>query len=219
MPRLYLMIAEQLGAKAWLSLAPQHSFIQFVDTEGKLQNFETTNGNLASSSWLASSGFINAKAVRSKSYLDTLSQRQLYAECLAELLLGYLQKFDYDDLAEQIKQRIQQIDPANLRGRIIDANIKRRIAFQKIIAAGKPQEANLHNFPDAYKAYLNMKTAMDKVDDLGYQDMPQEAYQSWLRSIEKEKKKQATKELNGRLQQEINQLKRLKSTLKPSKIN
>ena len=219
MPRLYLMIAEQLGAKAWLSLAPQHSFIQFADGKGKLLNFETTNGNLASSSWLAGSGFINAKAVKSKSYLDTLSQRQLYAECLAELLLGYLQKFDYDDLAEQIKQKILQTDPNNLRGWIIDAGIKRQIAFQKITAAGKPKEADLHNFPEAYKAYLDMKGAMDKVDDLGYQDMPAEAYQAWLKSIELEKKKQANRELNGRLQQEINQLRRLKSTLKPTKIN
>jgi hypothetical protein len=219
MPRLYLMIAEQVGAKAWLSLAPQHSFIQFADSKGKLLNFETTNGNLASSSWLAGSGFINAKAVKSKSYLDTLSQRQLYAECLAELLLGYLQKFDYDDLAEQMKQKILQTDPTNLRGWIIDAGIKRRIAFQKITAAGKPKEADLHNFPDAYKAYLDMKAAMDKVDDLGYQDMPAEAYQAWLKSIEQEKKKQANRELNGRLQQEIDQLKLLKSTLKPSKIN
>jgi hypothetical protein len=219
MPRLYLMIAEQLGAKAWLALAPQHSFIQFADSKGKLLNFETTNGNLASSSWLAGSGFINAKAVKSKSYLDTLSQRQLYAECLSELLLGYLQKYDYDDLAEQMKLKILQADPYNLRGWIIDAGIKRRIAFQKIMAAGKPKEADLHNFPDAYKAYLDMKAAMDKVDDLGYQDMPAEAYQAWLKSIEQEKKKQASRELNGRLQQEINQLKRLKSTLKPSQIN
>jgi hypothetical protein len=219
MPRLYLMIAEQLGAKAWLSLAPQHSFIQFADSKGKLLNFETTNGYLASSSWLAGSGFINAKAVKNKSYLDTLSQHQLYAECLAELLLGYLQKFDYDDLAEQMKQKILQTDPYNLRGWIIDAGIKRRIAFQKITAAGKPKEADLHNYPDAYKAYLDMKAAMDKVDNLGYQDMPPEAYQAWLKSIEQEKKKQASKELNGRLQQQINQLKRLKSTLKPSKIN
>jgi len=219
LPRLYLMIAEQLGAKAWLALAPQHSFIQFADSKGKLLNFETTNGNLASSSWLAGSGFINAKAVKNKSYLDTLSERRLYAECLSELLLGYLQKFDYDDLAEQMKQRILQIDPNNLRGWILDAGIKRRIAFQKITAAGKPKEADLHNYPDAYKAYLDMKAAMDKVDDLGYQDMPAEAYQAWLKSIEQEKKKQASRELNGRLQQEINQLKRLKSTLKPSKIN
>lgn len=219
MPRLYLMIAEQLGAKAWLSLAPQHSFIQFADSKGRLMNFETTNGHLASSSWLAGSGFINAKAVKNKSYLDTLSQRKLYAECLSELLLSYLKKFEYDDLAEQIKQKILQIDPTNMRAEIITAARKREIAIQKIVAAGRPSEADLHNYPDAYHAYLDMKAAMDKVDDLGYQDMPPEAYQAWLKSIETEKKKQATKQLNDRLQQQINQLKRLKSSIKPSTLN
>jgi hypothetical protein len=48
MPLNYLMIAEQLGAKAYLSLAPQHSFIQFADNNNNMMSFETTNGNLVS---------------------------------------------------------------------------------------------------------------------------------------------------------------------------
>lgn len=46
MPLLYLAIAEQLGAKAYLSLSPEHSFIQYFDERGYRYNFETTNGNL-----------------------------------------------------------------------------------------------------------------------------------------------------------------------------
>lgn len=97
LPLVYLMIAEQLGAKAWLSLAPSHSFIQFMDNRGRLLDFETTNGNIVSGSWVAGSGYINGKALRNKTYLDTLSRRQLYARCLSDLLLGYLNKFEYDD--------------------------------------------------------------------------------------------------------------------------
>lgn len=114
MPLMYLMVAEQLGAKAWLSLAPQHSFIQFEDNNGKLMNFETTNGSLVSSIWLAQSGYINSKAVKNNTYLDTLSTKQLYAQSLSGLLLGYLHKFDYDDFAEQIRQKILQVNPNNL---------------------------------------------------------------------------------------------------------
>jgi hypothetical protein len=36
MPLLYLMIAEQLNAKAYLSLAPEHSFVKFQDNNGSL---------------------------------------------------------------------------------------------------------------------------------------------------------------------------------------
>lgn len=213
MPLTYLMIAEQLGAKAYLSLAPQHSFIQFADNNNNMMNFETTNGNLVSSNWLQQSGFINANALKAKTYLDTLNQRQLYAQCLSDLLLGYMDKFGYDDFAEQMRQKILQVNPNNTTANIIDANIKTQIALHKINAAGRPKEEDLKKFPEAYQAYLNMQAAYDKVDGLGYQDMPKEAYQKWLKSIEQAKKKQETKEVQERMRREIEYLKKIKVTI------
>jgi hypothetical protein len=213
MPLNYLMIAEQLGAKAYLSLAPQHSFIQFADNNNNMMSFETTNGNLVSPNWLQQSGFVNANALKSKTYLDTLSQRNLYAQCLADLLLGYMDKFGYDDFAEAMRQKILQTNPNNTTANVIDANIKTQIALQKINAAGKPKEKDLPNFPEAYQAYLNMQAAYDKVDGLGYQDMPKEAYKKWLKSIDQAKKKQENKEVLEKLQREIEYLKKLKPVL------
>ncbi len=213
MPLTYLMIAEQLGAKAYLSLAPQHSFIQFADNNNNLMSFETTNGNLVSPNWLQQSGFINANALKAKTYLDTLNQRQLYAQCLSDLLLGYMDKFGYDDFAEQMRQRILHVNPNNTTANIIDANIKTQIAFQKINAAGRPKEEDLPKFPEAYQAFLNMQAAYDKVDGLGYQDMPKDAYQKWLKSIDQAKKRQENKEIQEKMRKEIEYLKKLKITI------
>ncbi len=195
LPLVYLMIAEQLGAKAWLSLAPSHSFIQFMDNRGRLLDFETTNGNIVSASWVAGSGYINGKALRNKTYLDTLSQRQLYARCLSDLLLGYLNKFEFDDLAQEIRNAILRIDPSNITVLLVDANLKQSIALQEINAAGKPKPADLPKYPKAFKAYEQMRDAINRVNDVGYQDMPSDAYQEWLKSIEIEKKRLATQKL------------------------
>lgn len=211
MPLLYLLIAEQLGAKAWLSLAPEHSFIQFPDKNGNLLNFEATNGHLVSSNWLLKSGFINANALKSKTYLDTLSQRKLFAQCLADLLLGYMHKFGYDDYAENMRRIILKVNPSNLTAMIIDANIKTQVALQAINAAGRPKEAELSNYPEAYQAYLAMHSAYESIDALGYQDMPKEAYQKWLKTIEQEKKKQDNLRLKEQMQQEMQLLKKRKS--------
>jgi hypothetical protein len=213
MPLTYLMVAEQLGAKAWLSLAPQHSFVQFADNNNNLMNFETTNGNLVSANWMQQSGFINANALKSKTYLDTLSQRQLYARCLSDLLLGYMDKFGYDDFAEQIRQKVLQVNPNNTTANIIDANIKTLMALKKINAAGKPKEEYLPNFPEAYQAYQNMLAAYEKVDGLGYQDMPKDAYQRWLKSIDNAKKEQENKEIQERMKKEIESLKKIKISI------
>jgi hypothetical protein len=210
MPLAYLMIAEQLGAKVWLSLAPEHSFIRFRDTKGNLLNFETTSGSLVSNNWLNQSGYINAAALKSRIYLDTLSQRELYSQCLADLLQGYLKKFQYDDFAEDIRRRILQLNPHNMTALMIEANIRRIIAWNLIMAAGKPAEKDLPQYPEAYRAYLDMHAAFEKVDGMGYQEMPPEAYQKWLKSVEQEKKKQENQELQQRLQREIEYMKKNK---------
>lgn len=207
MPLLYLMIAEELGTKAWLSLAPEHSFIRFMDAKSNLLNFETTNSNLVSTTWLHQSGYINAAAIKNKIYLDTLSQRQLYAQCLADLLLGYLSKFQYDGFSETMRQKILQLNPQNMTALLLDAKLKTNMALHKINAAGRPLEKDLHNYPDAYQAYLLMHQSYDNVDGLGFQDMPAEAYQRWLKSVDQEKKKQENIELQQRIQREIKQQK------------
>jgi len=213
LPLIYLCIAEELGARAWLSLAPQHSFIQFQDKNGRLLLFETTNGNLVSRTWMTQSGYITAKAIQNKTYLDTLSTRQLYAQCLADLLIGYDTKLKYDGFADQLKQAIFQLDPNNLTASVIDANAKTAIALEKVNAAGHPKEADLPKHPDAYKAYMAMSAAYKKIDDLGYQEMPNDAYQRWLKSIEQEKTRQENKDIRERLQRQLQALKRMRSTL------
>jgi len=212
MPRLYLLIAEQLGVKAWLSLAPQHSYIQFQGKDGGLRSFEPTNGYLVSPQWMISSGFINSKAIKNGSYLDTLSHRQLYSQLLADLLWNYIKNFPFDAFAETIKQRALEIDPTNLRVLMMDANHKKDIALRKIIAVGKPKPEDLPKYPEAYQAYLLSIAAYKKIDALGYQDMPPDAYQRWLQSIDQEKKKQTNIEMRAKMQREIQSLKR-RSTL------
>lgn len=208
MPLMYLMIAEKVGAQAWLSLAPEHSFIQFMDPKGHLINFETTNGALVSTSWLQQSGYINAAALKNRVYLDTLSKKELYAQCLGDLLQGYLQKFNYDEFAEMLRQQILQLNPKSMTAVMIEAKVKTIIARQEIEAAGRPPEQELHSFPRAYQAYLSMQAAYEKVDGMGFQEMPPAAYQRWLKSVEREQQKQANKEIQNRVKIEINSMRK-----------
>jgi hypothetical protein len=193
LPLAYLILAEQLGATAQLSLAPQHSFIQFKDKVGKTINFETTNGNLVSTSWLMQSGYITSVALQNKTYLTPLTSKQLYAQIISDLLLGYLSKHSYDELAEQMQQVVLKYNPTNLTALIVDVNVKRAVAKKMIALAGKPKEEDLPKFADAYTAYKNMQEAHARVEATGYQDMPEEAYQRWLQSVEREKKKAGLK--------------------------
>jgi hypothetical protein len=218
MPLLYLMLAEQLGAKAWLSLAPQHSYIQFCGSQGKMFSFETTNGNLVSSTWMMESGFITTEALRHDLYLDTLSKRQLYAQVLADLLLGYTKKFGYDQLADELKSLILRINPENMTALIVDANAKTSAFLHMANEAGRPKREDLPKHPELMRAWEAMNAAYGLIDNLGYQDMPKDAYKDWLKSIEEEKKKDSQKSLQEHMHQEIQHLKNMKASVKPQGI-
>lgn len=44
LPRLYLILAEEIGTEAFLALSPNHSYIKFRDDEDNWCNIELTNG-------------------------------------------------------------------------------------------------------------------------------------------------------------------------------
>ncbi len=64
LPAVYLMLAEALGAKAYLSFAPQHSFIKYPNAKGKLMNYEPTSHWTITDKWYQDDMFITAEAKR-----------------------------------------------------------------------------------------------------------------------------------------------------------
>jgi hypothetical protein len=212
LPLLYLCIAEQLHAKAYLSLAPNHSFIQFTDNHNKLHNFETTNGNLVTTAWLMQSDAINVTAIKNRTYLDTLSSRKLYAQCLADFQMAYLARNGYDDFTQQLSNQILAIDSNNINALMINANYCTQVFRHLAQAANYPPSENLYQYPQLQAAYNNMLAAQQKIATLGYQDMPEQQYRQWLKSIELEKKKQRYKDELEKQQRAIQQLKKIKST-------
>jgi hypothetical protein len=190
MPLLYLCIAEQLKTKAWLSLAPAHSFIKFMDSEGNLSNFEATNGHIVSTTWLLHSNAISAAALKNNTYLDTLSSKQLYAQCLADFSMAYEAKNGYDDFAMKLTDDIIKIDSNNIVALMNRSNYfayQFKALFKQYNIQSQKQ---INATPIILHAQQQMLSAQQKINDLGYQDMPKEQYIQWLQSIEIEKAKQ-----------------------------
>lgn len=210
MPLLYLAIAEQLGAKAYLSLSPEHSFIQYFSETGYRYNFETTNGNLVNQTWLMQSSFINATALKNRTYLDTLSSRQLYAQFLSDLLQNYTEKVGYDQFSEQLTTQILGLNPKNLVAIMTQANYNTFIARDELKVVGNPPVDQIPKYPKANQAYQKMLQSYELIEQQGFQDMPKEAYQQWLKSIELEKKKQESQKIQKRMKAEIEMLKKIR---------
>lgn len=188
LPLLYLILAEETKTKAWLTLAPEHSFIQFRDEkQNTWYNFETTNGNVVSTNWIIESGYITSEAIKNKIYLDTLSRAGIVSALLADLTMGYIQKNGFDELTFSVIDRLEKICPSNIQAHLLKADAI-TYSTQRIAAKYKyPPKDKMQEYPELYNQFLKMNSQYDKIDNLGYIPMPEEMYQIWLKSFNKEK--------------------------------
>jgi hypothetical protein len=214
MPLLYLAIAEQLKAKAFLSLAPEHSFIRFSDNDGSTYNYETTNGAIVNDNWMLRSGYINTAAIKNKIYLDTLSEKQLLALCIYDLAMGYIHDHGYDGFTETALKHAMPLDPNGIQGNIMLSNFwaaktRKAIGYQQL----KTKEQFEQNAV-AKAMQRKMLQAYDIIDRLGYQKMPSDVYAAWLLSVNEQKEKQNQQMLQQHLQY---LMKKNKVTITPNK--
>jgi hypothetical protein len=182
MPLLYLILAEELNTMAYLSYAPEHSFIRFSDKTGTLYNFETTNGSLVSDSWLLQSGYVNTMAIKSKIYMDTLNGKHLLNQCLGDLIIYYTQILGYDKLTEQMTKTLLKWNGSNLTGLILSSDLTTIKFKQEAKKVGNPKVEDFPSYPVLNSLYNQLMTQYDYIDNLGYQAMPIEVYEKWLKS-------------------------------------
>lgn len=195
MPRLYQILAEELGAEAHLAFAPNHSFIKFQDNLGDWYNAELTSGALMADALMLSSGFIKSETVINGNYVTAQTNRQVMAQLLNDLASGYISKFGVDGFVEQIINKSLELNPNGINGNL--HKIKYQIAQMSYVAqqleAKHPSQ--LQGYPRALELHNGILEQDRKLKNIGFENMPKERYEAWLKSLEKEKSKQEEESL------------------------
>ena len=200
MPLLYLILADEINAEAYLALSPNHSYIRFPDDKGKWYNIELTNGMLSTDSYISQSGYIKSEALQNKIYMENLTKKQMLSGLLADLADGYIHKFGYDEFVKRVIDKVLELSPNSIRANMIKSNLdSARMDFVLRQIGNRP----LENYPKAVAMINEVKSQYDLIDHLGYEDMPEEAYQEWLQSMNKENEKQKNAELAKQLKKAI----------------
>jgi hypothetical protein len=190
LPLLYLILSEGLGSKAYLAYSPEHSYIKIKMPNGTFQNIELTNGHLTTDSYILKSGFVKSEALANKVYMDTLSKRQVIANSILDLAKGYRNKYDFDEFYLECVNTALQYHPNNVVGHLMKGNY-----YYWLVQDILQQDPNINKrptqeVPEFWDLVNKVKAEKAKLDALGYEQMPKEAYQDWLNSVEKEKSKQ-----------------------------
>jgi hypothetical protein len=168
LPYLYKIIADEMGAKAWLSLAPSHIYIKNQSQKISWYNTELTSATFPIDAWLMASGYITYESVVNRVYMDTLGVKQSLALCLVDLAQGYQRKqVNYNpDFALKCVDLALQYYPQYINALLLKADILRQLSINKT--------------HQDLKTTQELIQICDKVYHLGYREMPESMYLEWL---------------------------------------
>ncbi|MCB6089724.1 hypothetical protein LIT77_13515, partial [Flavobacterium psychrophilum] len=122
LPLLYLTLAEEIGATAYLALAPKHSYIKFQDENKKWYNIELTNGMFTAPSFILNNGYVRSEALQNHIYMQELSKKELLAQLYSDLAMGYIAKFGYDDFVQNVAQKALSLYPNGIAPNMLLSN-------------------------------------------------------------------------------------------------
>lgn len=200
LPRLYMILAEEIGAEAFLSMSPNHSFIKFRDEDENWYNVELTNGMFTTTSSILLSGYIKSEALQNEIYLQTMSSKQLLAQLLADFAQGYARKFGYDPFVKKVVDRALELYPNSITTNMLNSNYL-TIEFEYVAnqvginPRDREQLQNIRHFPKIVEKLNNVNAQYAKIDNLGFEHMPAEAYENWLNSLKENKQQQESQEM------------------------
>jgi hypothetical protein len=202
LPLLYLLLAESLGADAWLSFAPFHSFIKFPLKTGEIANYDPTSDMFIPDHVYQDYLHISADAERSKIYLDTVSKKQLIASFMIDLAwFSLLQNnFSDTDFAEECIHNALACfhqGRSNIQAWLILSNIH-QVNLQRLMEDHGLQElSRAQEYPDADREYRDYLACESRIMELGYRDIPSLQYDAMMEKYEQKKEKQLTELNNG----------------------
>lgn len=198
LPLLFLILADEIGANAQLSFSPSHTYIKFQDNNAKWYNIELTNGMLTTDAFILQSGYIKAEALSNKIYMQPLNDKQLISYMLFDLAKGYIAKYCYDEFVGQVINEAIRLDSTNINAQALKSDFL-TLKFHYISLQLGINEQNyiqkLAQYPEANEIFIARNKQYDKMDNLGYEDMPTDVYERWLNSLNETKQKQQSEQI------------------------
>jgi len=198
MPAVYLVLVEALGGTAYLTVAPNHSFIKYPDKTGRLRNYEPTSNWDISDQWYQENMFISQEAVKNGIYLAPMNKKQIVADVALQMAFGYFRKYGAAD-EKFIKACIATAQPQfpknnNLAVYFTYSNLYGYELAQVMRKNNLTRLSDISRSPEAQNLYQKWLDNEKVITQLGYQQEPPDMYDQVMRQSE----------FKGRIQQQRN---------------
>lgn len=190
MPLYYLVLAEEMGAQAYWSFSPRHSFVKIQDEKGNWHNLELTCRAILSDTHYMNSSYIKAEALQNKIYLEPMDKTNVVAEMLLDLARGYYQKYGYDDFYLTCINTAEQYLKNGMNAKLLKSAYQTRLTLTLAHLLNTPKPEIMKELsPEAYKHFELMQAQYEEIDDMGYEEVPVAVYALWREHVTREKEK------------------------------
>lgn len=188
LPALYKIVADEVGVKAWLGIAPNHTYIKQWSDKTGWYNTELTTGRFPFDAEIKHNSYIKTEAIAAGVYMDTLSSKETISYVVTDLALGYIKMFGYSDIATPIKwlETALVYYPDYPNAMILRAELLKKQYEQVMKDKGATQFAQLLNDPLMKRQFEEVQSAYFDVHQVGYRRMPKEMYLNWLFRVRKD---------------------------------
>lgn len=185
LPLYYKILAEDIGAEAYIAFAPQHVFIRHREEEdsNKWVNVELTTQSLSREIFYIESFGISDVAIRNKVYLYPLTNRETVAYLLSELASGYLHKYKhYDDFVWRCVTKSLKYYPQNILALQHKGNYLNYLLFEYLVAHENVYDDYAHLLDEQWNANNSL------IKKLGWSKMDYEIYKKLLQGVSEKMK-------------------------------
>ncbi|CAL2104152.1 conserved protein of unknown function [Tenacibaculum sp. 190130A14a] len=196
LPYLYKILAEEIGVKAHLALAPNHIYIKHRNEKDGWYNTELTSGYFPIDAWIMASGYVHLDGIRNGLYMKALNDKESLALLLVDLAQGYHRKYPDNNGAFILRclEKALQYYPNYINALLLKLETEKR-QLQAYVKSKHKTINEIIDDPKGKIAWVNLNTQVRNIHELGYRQMPKRMYLDWLVSLKEEKEKYLNKKI------------------------
>ena len=188
LPALYKILADELGVKAYLALAPNHTYIKQWNDKMGWYNTELTTGQFPYDAEIKWNSYIKTETIAAGVYMDTLSQKETIAYVITDLAQGYVKKTGYEDVELPVSwlETALAYYPDYVNALILKAEMKKKSYEMQMTKHGTSRFSDLWKNPAYKQKFEDLEKEYSNIHGLGYRRMPKEMYLNWLFRVQKD---------------------------------
>ena len=194
LPYLYKILADEIGANTTtIAYAPRHVYIKHRDEEGEWRNVELTNGSISRDIWMMQTLNIEIKQISSGLYMRALSEKEIIAACIFDLINDYERRFKlYNHLTLAMIESVAAYFP-----KFHHVIMMRADNYEDLIKAEYQKQNPDKQLISKYRKKINESLQLMK--EIGYKKIPDKEYRKWVEDAMKEKIERDKEELRKQI--------------------